>query len=252
MNSRPHGSAGRRPSIGITPDHLAEGAGGPARFELKASYPEAVVRAGGLPLILPVVEDSVVIETYLDRISGLVITGGAFDIHPSAYGEEPREGLGPQKQERTRFESAILRAALKRNLPVLGICGGMQLLNVVLGGTLFQDIRRELTAAKEHEQKHERSQPQHPVEVHEGSLLAENVGKGQLMVNSTHHQAVNKLGENVIACATAPDGVIEGIEVKGHPFAVGVQWHPEALIHSLPLHLGIYKGLVQKARESRR
>lgn len=252
MISRPHGSSVRRPSIGITPDLTAAAEGTSPRYELKAAYPEAVLRAGGLPMTLAISDDSSVIESYLDRISGLVISGGAFDIHPSAYGETPREGLGPQNQARTQFEGALLRAALKRGLPVLGVCGGMQLLNVVLGGTLFQDLKRELTTAKEHEQKHDRSQPQHPVEIHEGTLLAELVGKGQLMVNSTHHQAVSKLGENVVVCATAPDGVIEGIELKGHPFAVGLQWHPEALIHSLPLHLGVYKGLVQKAREARR
>lgn len=252
MNTRPHGSSGRRPSIGITPDLISPADGAPARYELKTAYTEAVIRAGGLPWVLAIADDSGVIEASLDRISGLVITGGAFDIHPSAYGETPREGLGPQKPARTQFESALLRAAMKRNLPVLGVCGGMQLLNVVLGGTLFQDLHREVPSAKEHEQKHDRAQPQHPVEIHEGTTLAELLGKGQLMVNSTHHQAVHTLGQNLIASATAPDGVIEGIELKGHPFAVGVQWHPESLIHALPLHLGLYKGLVQKAREARR
>lgn len=252
MKPRPHGSGGRRPTIGVTPDFVAATDGVLPRYELKTAYCEAVLRAGGLPIVLPIVDDSSLVELYLDRISGLVITGGAFDIHPSAYGEAPRDGLGPQKNERTQFESTVLRAALKRDMPVLGVCGGMQLLNVVMGGTLFQDLRREVEAAREHEQKHDRSQPQHPVEIKDGTTTAEWLGKGMLMVNSTHHQAVNKLGERVLATATAPDGVIEGIELSGHPFAVGVQWHPEYLIHSLPLHLGLYRGLVQKARESRR
>jgi putative glutamine amidotransferase len=198
------------------------------------------------------VEDPALIELYLDRISGVVVTGGAFDIHPSAYGETPREGLGPQKLERQQYESALIRAALKRDLPVLGVCGGMQLLNVLMGGSLFQDLKREVENARDHEQKHDRTQPLHPVDVKEGTLAAEWLGKGQLMVNSTHHQAVNKLGEKVICSATSPDGIVEAIEVTGHAFAVGVQWHPEYLIHSLPLHLGLYRGLVQKARESRR
>lgn len=254
MKPRPHGSSGgRRPTIGITPDFVAAGEGSPLpRYELKTAYGEAVIRAGGLPVILPIIEDASVVEAYLDRISGLVITGGAFDIHPSAYGEAPRAGLGPQKEERTQFESALLRAALQRNLPVLGVCGGMQLLNVVMGGSLYQDLRRDLETAREHEQKHDRAQPHHPVEVRDGTALADWVGKGQLMVNSTHHQAVRKLGEKVVASAVAPDGVIEAIEVTGYACAVGVQWHPEYLIQALPLHLGIYRGFVQKAREARR
>ena len=102
--------------------------------------------------------------------------------------------MGPLKQGRTAFETALMRAALKRNMPVLGVCGGMQLLNVVLGGTLYQDIGREVPGAQEHEQKHDRAQPQHPVDVKDGTLLADALGKGQLMVNSTHHQAVKRAG----------------------------------------------------------
>jgi putative glutamine amidotransferase len=137
-------------------------------------------------------------------------------------------------------------------MPLLGICGGMQLLNVVLGGTLYQDLRRDLPGAKEHEQRHDRTQPSHPVEVRDGSALAEVLGRGQLMVNSTHHQAVSRLAPNVKVSASAPDGVVEAIEVTDHPFALGVQWHPELLIHSMPLQLGLYRALVQKARETRR
>jgi putative glutamine amidotransferase len=182
----------------------------------------------------------------------VLITGGAFDIPPEAYGETAREGMGPLKEGRTTFETALMRAALKRNMPVLGVCGGMQLLNVVLGGTLFQDIGREVPEAREHEQKHDRTQPQHPVDVREGSLLAEAVGRGQLMVNSTHHQSVNKLGDKVVSSATSPDGVIEAIESSAHAFALGVQWHPEYLLNNLPVHSGIYKVFIHKARDYRR
>jgi putative glutamine amidotransferase len=161
------------------------------------------------------------VDAFLDRISGLVVTGGAFDVPPEAYGEAPREGLGTLKPARTRFETALLQAALRRNMPVLGVCGGMQLLNVVLGGTLFQDIQRDLPEARNHEQAHDRGQPSHPVEVREGTLLAELVGRGQLMVNSTHHQAVSRLGEGLVASAVAPDGVVEGIESSNGAFAVG-------------------------------
>lgn len=248
-----HSSTGRRPNIGITPDVSLPTADSPhPRYELKVAYADAVFRAGGLPMVLPYTDESQIIENYLDRISGLVVTGGAFDIPPEAYGEAAREGLGQLKPSRTAFETEILKSALKRNIPVLGICGGMQLLHVVLGGTLFQDIRIECQQAREHEQKHDRAQPQHPVDVKDGTHLADLTGRGQLMVNSTHHQAARKLGDNVVVSAVAPDGVIEGIEAKNHPFAIGVQWHPELLIQSIPTHLGIYRGLVGKAKEMRR
>jgi putative glutamine amidotransferase len=128
----------------------------------------------------------------------------------------------------------------------------MQLLNVVLGGTLFQDIVKELAQARDHEQKHDRTQPHHPVEVKDGTLLGDVVGRGQLMVNSTHHQAVNKVADGVVVSAVAPDGVIEAIEAPSHGFAVGVQWHPELLVNTVPSHLGLYRAFVTKAREQRR
>jgi putative glutamine amidotransferase len=243
----------RRPNIGISPDWTEAGPGNPfARYELKVTYAEAVLRAGGLPLVLPYTDDPTAVEAYLDRVSGVMITGGAFDIPPEAYGETAREGMGPMKTGRTAFETALMRAALKRNMPVLGICGGMQLLNVVLGGTLYQDIGREVPEAREHEQKHDRTQPQHPVDVKDGTLLADGVGRGQLMVNSTHHQAVKKPGNQVVVSATAPDGVIEAIESTAHVYAVGVQWHPEYMLNTLPVHGGVYKVFIQKARDYRR
>ena len=253
--THPHRRGGqpRRPNIGITPDisPVTQEAPHP-RYELKAAYTEAVLRAGGLPLVLPYSDDGQVIDLYLDRVSGVVVTGGAFDIPPEAYGEAAREGLGTLKPSRTTFETEIIRRALARNMPVLGVCGGMQLLHVILGGTLFQDIRREVATAREHEQKHDRAQPQHPVDVKDGTVLAELVGKGQLMVNSTHHQAANRVPPEVRVSAVAPDGVVEAIESPKHAFAVGVQWHPELLIHTIPAHLGLYRGLVGKAREARR
>jgi putative glutamine amidotransferase len=253
MKPKPHGSGARRPNIGVTPDYLAPTSDAPhAKYDLKVAYCDAVLRAGGLPLVLAYAEDTSVVENYLDRISGLLVTGGAFDVPPALYNEVARDGLGAVKEARTRFELALIQGALGRNLPVLGICGGMQLLNVVLGGSLFQDIQREITTAKDHEQKHDRTQPAHPVDVKDGTHLAELIGRGQLMVNSTHHQSVSKVGQGMVVSAAAPDGVIEAIESQSHVFALGVQWHPELLVNTLPLHLGIYRGFVQKARESRR
>jgi putative glutamine amidotransferase len=247
---RPHGTPLRRPLVGITPD--VDGEGDEARTLVKTAYAEAVLRAGGLPVVLAVTLDAAVVDGYLDRVSAVVVTGGAFDVPPEAYGQTPREGLGPLKVSRTAFETLVLQAALRRKLPLLGVCGGMQLLNVVLGGTLYQDLHRELPGAKEHEQRNVRSQPSHPVDVRDGSMLAEVLGRGQLMVNSTHHQAVSLLAPGLKVSAASPDGVVEAIESTEHPFVLGVQWHPELLLQSMPLQLGLYRALVQKARETRR
>lgn len=252
MMKQHHGHP-RRPSIGVTADWAEPSETSPhPKYEIKVAYLEAVTRAGGLPFILPYSDDKPTIEAYLDRLSGLVVTGGAFDIPAELYGEQPKDGLGPLKPHRTAFEMALLKAALQRNLPVLGVCGGMQLLNVAMGGTLVQDIKLEVPTAREHQQTHDRRQPQHPVEVKDGTALGACVGKGQMMVNSTHHQAVKGLGEKLVVSAVSPDGVIEAIELSGPSFALGVQWHPELMIDSVPPHLGIYKTLVHRAREVRR
>lgn len=253
MRHHGHGHGGRRPNIGITPDLGTTRSEHPVpQYELKVAYADAVFKAGGVPMVLPYAEDPSWVDAYLDRISGLLVTGGAFDIPPEAYGETAREGMGPTKHSRTAFETALMRGALARDMPVLGVCGGMQLLNVVLGGTLVQDIRRELPDTKDHEQKHDRTQPHHPVEIKEATLLAELFGKGQVMVNSTHHQAVNRLGEKLVVSGVSPDGVVEAIEAPSHTFAVGVQWHPELLLQTVPLHFGLYRAFINKARESRR
>ncbi len=241
----------RRPSIGITPDVSSPTPEAPLlKYEVKIAYAEAVLRAGGLPFVLPYSDDKQVVDAYLDRVSGVLVTGGAFDIPPEAYGEAAREGLGALKPGRTNFEMLLLRGALSRRMPVLGICGGMQLLNVAYKGSLYQDIGLEVPGSKPHEQTHDRTHPQHPVEVNDGTVLADCVGRGQLMVNSTHHQAVKAVGEGLIASAISNDGIIEAIEAKDG-FVVGVQWHPELMIDTVPPHLGLYKTFVNRARDRR-
>ncbi len=243
----------RRPSIAIIPDIALATPDAPfPKYELRAAYADAIIRAGGLPWILPYTEDRSCIEASVERVSGLLLTGGAFDVPPDFYGEEPKEGLGALKPLRTHFEMAILRLILQRRLPVLGICGGMQLINVAYGGSLYQDLAHELPSAKGHEQKHDRSQPQHPVDVKERSILGAAVGGGgQLMVNSTHHQAVNRIGPGLTVSATAPDGVIEAIEAAPDVFVVGVQWHPELLIDTVPPNLALFRAFVSRARDKR-
>jgi putative glutamine amidotransferase len=231
-----------RPRIGVTLDLSGDG----RRYELGRAYADAVLAAGGLPILLPYAEPG----AYLALLDGLVVTGGAFDVPPSRYGEARREGCGPEKPERTDLEWALCEAALAGSLPVLGVCGGMQLLNVVRGGTLWQDLRADLGAAG-HEQPPPKDRPHHGLQIVPGSLLARLVGPAPLDVNSTHHQAVREVGAGLLASARAPDGVVEAVEVPDHPFALGVQWHPEVL-RADPRQAAIYAGLVAAARDRMR
>lgn len=222
-----------RPLIGVTPDEGLTNArlGRPAlkRYELKEAYTDAVFAAGGLPLVLTYVEDAAAIEQYLDQLDGLVVTGGAFDIPPAEYGAEPHPKLGAINVERTRFERRVLEGALSRRMPVLGICGGMQLLNVVKGGTLYQDIPSELPGTPSHEQSHDPRESAHAVEVTKDSLLARAIGATEMRANTTHHQSVRELGRELVITGRAPDGIIEAIEGTDGAFTLGVQWHPELL-----------------------
>ena len=234
-----------RPRIGLTLDVDDRR----ARYGLEVAYVDAVLAAGGLPILLPHAKDAA--AAYLALIDGLVVTGGAFDVPPELYGEARREVCGPTRPERTAFEKDVLEAALAARLPVLGVCGGMQLVNVVRGGTLHQDLPADAGIAG-HEQPPPKDVPSHDVAVATGTLLADLVGAGALPVNSTHHQAVRDPGAGVLVSARAPDGVVEAIELPDLPFALGVQWHPEACLRHDRRHAALYAGLVQAARNARR
>ena len=219
----------RAPVIGITLD--AEEAGGYSKlpwYAIRQNYCSAVVAAGGVPICLP--HEVGEVARYLDLIDGLLVTGGAFDVDPALFGATNRHETVKLKGQRTEFEVAMTKGAIGRGMAVFGICGGQQLLNVVLGGTLIQHIPDEVTAPLAHEQPNPRTEPGHMVTVADGTLLRRIVGAGELPVNSAHHQAAKTLGPGVSVNAVAPDGVIEGIELDGAPFCLGVQWHPEYAI----------------------
>lgn len=216
----------KRPLIGITLD--SEEPGGYSNmpwYALRENYSQSIVQAGGLPVALPHEPEQA--EAYLDQIDGVVVTGGAFDVDPTIFGAEDRHATVTTKDRRTDFELAITRGAVLRDTPVLGICGGQQLLHVVLGGALIQHIPDEVDDALAHEQPNPRDEPGHSVAVTKGSLLHKIVKLDELQVNSAHHQAAKDAPMGVIINAIAPDGVIEGIEAPGQKFCLGVQWHPE-------------------------
>ncbi len=219
----------KRPIVGVTLD--SEQPGGYSKYPwyaLRQNYADAIVAAGGLPIALP--HDAALAADYLDRIDALVVTGGAFDVDPALYGEGDRHATVTLKEGRTAAELALTQGALERDLPVLGICGGEQLLAVALGGSLIQHIPDSVTGALEHEQPNPRHEPGHPVAVVPGTLLHRIVGATDMRVNSAHHQAVRAPGPHAVVNATAPDTVIEGLEDARYRFCLGVQWHPEFFI----------------------
>lgn len=230
------------PLIGITLD--SEDPGGYSKFPwyaLRQNYCDSVVAVGGLPVPLPHQPESA--EAYLDRIDGLVVTGGAFDVDPALYGALDRHETVTLKSRRTAFELAMVQGALARDMPILGICGGQQLLAVALGGRLIQHIPDSIANALAHEQPNPRNEPGHTVEIVPDTLLARIVGESGIPVNSAHHQAVEAVPPAIRINARASDGVIEGIEDPARRFCLGVQWHPEFFI--TPADRAIFRALIE-------
>lgn len=245
-----------RPKIGITSWHYQDN---DERWEaILEGYPRAVLEAGGLPLILPIPslestlsgESTNMAEAYADTVDGLLLTGGA-DIHPSFYGQTILERCGEIDQERDRFEMALVQIARNRDLPLLGICRGLQVVNVALGGSLYQDLSyRDQTDPAHQSPREQRREPVHQVTVATGSRLAAILGIRELRVTSTHHQLIRDLAPGLTVNAVAWDGVIEGIESAGR-FLVAVHWHPERMFPRHPEQLALFRALVEEAAKAR-
>ncbi|MBB44147.1 MAG: gamma-glutamyl-gamma-aminobutyrate hydrolase [Rhodospirillaceae bacterium] len=215
-----------KPTIGLTLDHeTSDKYAASPWYAIRENYCDSVAQAGGIPITLPY--EPQLADEYLDLIDGLIITGGHFDINPEFFQSSTRHKTVKLKEQRTKFEIGIVLRALKRDMPILGICGGVQLLNVVLGGTLIQHIPDEIENPLEHEQKSPRSMPSHEIEIISGTILHEIIGQTYFSVNSSHHQAVANIADPIVVNSKAVDGVIEGIEHPEKRFCLGVQWHPE-------------------------
>ena len=197
-------------------------------YAIRQNYGDCLQEEGALPLHLPFYPTRV--EEYLNQVDGILVTGGDFDIDPALYGEKITSERVTPLPSRTEFEYSLIQQALKRDMPILGICGGAQLINVVLGGSLIQHIPDAIQSSIAHEQPNPRNEPSHGCEIKNKTLLYRIVGQTSLNVNSAHHQAVNRLGKGVVTNAQAPDGIIEGIEVPSYKFCLGIQWHPEYLV----------------------
>jgi putative glutamine amidotransferase len=195
---------------------------------LGLTYLEAVQQAGGVPVVVPPLAPEA-IGPFLDRVDGLCLSGGP-DLHPAAYGAEPHPRLGPTEPRLDAFELALVRAADERELPVLAICRGAQVVNVARGGALHQHLPDAVGETVDHRQTAAAGQPTHPVTVAPGSRLAAIFGRGRTDVNSFHHQAASRMGEGLVPTAWATDGTVEAFEAPGDRFLVGVQWHAECLV----------------------
>lgn len=215
-----------RPVIGITcGEDISSG-----RVFLPQAYIESVKEAGGIPLLLPPVfcADYAPI---LKRIEGLLLSGGV-DVDPVYFNEEPLPALGEITPGRDQFEVSFVRQLLKRDLPILAICRGIQVLNIAAGGSVMQDIPSQIKDSIKHSQDAPRSYPTHKVNLISGTKLYQIYERLSIRVNSFHHQAVKHPGSGFIATAWAADGVIEAIESEKHSFVVGVQWHPECMVRT--------------------
>ncbi|MFL7838326.1 MAG: gamma-glutamyl-gamma-aminobutyrate hydrolase family protein [Candidatus Promineifilaceae bacterium] len=236
----------KRPLIGLTTYRkIAEDSGAPL-YGLMRSYVDAVAGAGGIPLLIPLGLDTDDLFAILERVDGLILPGGG-DIDPEAYRGSPHELVRGIDDDRDRVEINLARKAVKTEKPFLAICRGHQVLNVALGGTMWEDLASQMPGAIRHDYNGEgmRTDRPHTVQLRKGSRLAAILNSEVTSVNSLHHQGLRDLAPELTVSATAPDGLVEGVEIEGHPFAVGVQWHPENLVNVDPAMHKLFVSLVE-------
>jgi len=243
------------PLIGITCSRLTGGAWG--LYSLGdfmdytlSEYSQAILNAGGAPVILPAAQDRKSLESILASVQGLILSGGP-DIHPRSYGEEPLAGLGEVDEALDRMELLAAGLAIEQGLPLLGICRGIQLLNVTLGGTLYQDIAAQVPESICHTPKTDKAVNTHTVRIEAGSRLRQIIGKHEIWVNGKHHQSLKDLAPDLVVTARAKVGIVEAVEFPGKHFIVGVQWHPEGTWRDDPFSRKLFSAFVQAARGRR-
>jgi putative glutamine amidotransferase len=223
------------PLIGITTDRMYRSSG-LLQQGITQAYIEAIYQAGGCPVLIPLGGPSEAYAELAQRLDGVLFTGGG-DVHPAAYASQPHPKVTYVDEDRDRVEIAMLHLALERRLPILGVCRGLQVINIALGGTLFEDIADQRPDSLKHDYSpgYPRNYLAHPIETQSSSLLAQVLGVQQVEVNSLHHQAVRRLAGGLIPTAFAPDGVVEDLELPDYPFGLAVQWHPEWLREHLSM-----------------
>jgi putative glutamine amidotransferase len=246
---------GARPLIGLScgtlpqPDWSALAIGHFQDYVFR-EYSRGLEAAGGVPVLIPVLQDPAVAASALDRLDGLLLTGGE-DVCPHLFRQEPKQGLQDTDEERDRLELALIRRADELDLPVFGICRGIQLLNTAYGGSLFQDIYREVPDCLNHNQKASKAFNSHKIRLSSGSRLAAIMGADEIWVNSNHHQAIMDPAPILTPVATASDGIIEAVERPGNRFVLAVQWHPEGNWHRDEYAMKLFQAFVSAASDYR-
>jgi putative glutamine amidotransferase len=246
----------RRPIIGI-PTQTLQSLGGvsvdiPPSWVMSQRYIVTLVNAGATPWLIPLIDDDPLRSIY-ENLDGVFLPGGA-DIDPASYGQDPHPLCDKTDRDRDRVELALAKWAIEEKKPVLGVCRGMQLINLAAGGTLYQDLAEQMHGSIKHDyfpfggQNFRRDFLAHEVDVAPGSRLARVFGAGPLRVNSMHHQGVRDIGDALAVTATADDGLIEGLESQGDAYVVGVQWHPEALTDNEEASRKLFEDFVSVVR----
>jgi putative glutamine amidotransferase len=245
-----------KPIIGVTPDFNAgdrkEWGGREPTYFLRARYIRAVEELGGVPLVLPLLTDQATRLRLLQQLDGILLTGSGPDLPPSLYGERQRYPFKLVSERRASFEMDIVRLARQADVPLLGICGGMQTMNVACGGSLYQDIASQVSKPLQHRQRTSATNLSHTVSVTPGSLLRRIVRSVSMRVNSSHHQSVKAVAPSLIASALASDGIVEAIESPTNRFFLGIQWHPEFLFDRHLFHRRLFKAFLRSAGHGRR
>ncbi|TCS94698.1 putative glutamine amidotransferase [Hazenella coriacea] len=230
-----------KPIIGITMS-LEENKQFTAR-----QYTDAIIQAGGIPVLLPYTVDQTVINQWAHYIDGLLLTGGG-DIDPILFDEEPIPGLGGIEPERDEMEIALIEQCMVHQKPIFGICRGCQILNVALGGDMYQDLPSQKQELLQHSQRAPRSHGAHLIRIEENTLLHQIIGKISTKVNTYHHQANRNPAPSLRVSATASDGVVEAVEGTSYPFMIGVQWHPEHMTQTTEDAKKLFQAFVQACK----
>ena len=217
-------------------------------FYLYRPYVSAIHDSGGVPIIIPVGLEGRYPKRVFDLIDGLLLPGCEADVDPNSYGDVPHEKLSRVDPRKDRAEIELFNLAFNKNMPVLGLCRGIQLMNVALDGTLYQDLSSQVRMAMNHNPKFPPTEECHKIFVERGTKLQQVLGETELMVNSTHHQAVKLHGKGLIVTAKAPDGVTEGIEHPSKRWIIGVQWHPELLYRKSKIQENLFKSFIEACK----
>lgn len=236
----------KKPIIGLTPSHNTD----TNELQMRPTYLKALTAAGAIPIVLPLTASSGDLKQLAEALDGFLFTGGP-DVHPFLFGEETHARCGSVSAARDQMELALLPLVMEAKKPVLGICRGVQLLNIGLGGTIWQDIPSQTASdfPLAHTQPFDYTLPSHTVAVTPESLLARITGEETLSVNSMHHQAVKDVAPGLIPSAVSSDHLIEAVELPDYPFFLGVQWHPEYLWEKQEAAASLFTAFVTACRE---